>query len=743
MVSRSVVALAVAAAAAGGADAFSPSVLPSGIAPARLRLGATCPSTRGVLRPTPKSMGASLRMVVEDKEDRLAGDDVVQNAIRSYKQAVAATLAVTMFVSGLVAMPASSEAQPATASPPGTSMAKDGVAAGPSATPSDKTIIQEQVQQRKVAKLDPGVQDKVQVFAEILSGINSAYVDTPDLDKITELGFNAMLNSLDPYTEFENPKMTDQMRTLTTGNYGGVGLAIQKLKDPQDKDEPYVYVMNSFEGYAWSAGIRPGDKILQVNGVDVANKAVGDVSDLLKGQQGTQVVVQIERVGTPGPIEKTLTRRQVPLRDVPIAMTIDDKNEVGYAKLAGFSSSAPFELRYVINKMQEQNSIKGFILDMRGNSGGLLSSAVQIADIFLPENVPVVSTKGRPDQSPDLASDDFGFKPDRTDTMYKSMLIPKFMGRAPDGSPLFSDKPLLDPGVRVVVLVDKSTASAAEIVAGAIQDHDRGVVMGQTTYGKGLVQVLQKLSGGRQLKYTSAKYYTPSGRCIQSKSYKNEEGKVGTKATVLEDKDRMVFYTDNGRPVKDGGGIEPDVKIKANKVGQLRQVLGRWDAFYRYAGVIAKDLPDGEAKSKDDTPIVTDEVYSNFRKWAMDKMGDGALAASGPYSRSLDLFTEALNEGGFNEAIPDVKVLKKHLGDLLAREFDTDKKEIRDLLEEQVRRRYVIDAQVLSWGLSIDDTVEKAVDYAEKSDLYSSVINAKPIPGAQIANAEGSAMPME
>jgi len=681
-------------------------------------------------------------MKAEEHTDGPSGGDAISDAVdKLQSKMMAATLALTILLSGGVVAPEKSMAQPATASPPGTGISNGGVATnGPSATPSDTSVIQEQASQRKVAKLDPGVQDKVQVFAEILSGINSAYVDAPDLDKITELGFNAMLNSLDPYTEFENPKMTDQMRTLTTGNYGGVGLAIQKLKEPQtDKDEPYVYVMNSFQGYAWSAGIRPGDKILKVDGVDVANKPVGEVSELLKGQQGTQVVVTIERVGTNGPIEKQLTRRQVPIRDVPIAMTIDDKNEVGYAKLAGFSSSAPFELRYVINKMQEQTNLKGFILDMRGNSGGLLSSAVQIADIFLPENVPVVSTKGRADQSPDLASDDFGFKPDRKDTMYKSMLIPKFMGRSPDGAPVFSDKPLLDPGVKLVVLVDKQTASAAEIVAGAIQDHDRGVVMGQTTYGKGLVQVLQKLSGGRQLKYTSAKYYTPSGRCIQSKSYKNEEGKVGTKATTLEDKDRMVFYTDNGRPVRDGGGIEPDVKIEPPKRGQLKQALGRWDAFYRYAGVIAKDLQDGEIKAKDDKPMVSDEVYNDFKKWSMDKMGDAALASSGPYSRGLDLLTEALNEGGFNEAIPDVKALKKHLGELMVKEFETDKKVIKELLEDQLRRRYVVDAQVLSWGLINDATAEKAVEYVEKDELYTGILNTKqPIPGAQIATSSNS-----
>jgi len=213
---------------------------------------------------------------------------------------------------------------------------------------------------------------------------------------------------------------------------------------------------------------------------------------------------------------------------------------------------------------------------------------------------------------------------------------------------------------------------------------------------------------------------------------------VGTKASAIEDKDRVVFYTDNGRPIKDGGGIEPDVKVKPLRQGQLRQALSRWEAFYRYAGVLAKDIEDGEAKAKDDKPMVTDAMYDGFRKWAMEKMGDGSLASSGPYSKSLDLFTEALKEGGFNEAIPDVTALKKHLGDLMAKEFETDKKELRDVLEEQLRSRYVVTAQVLSWGLTTDEELEKAVDYVEKEELYSSVLNSKSIPGAQMAiSAEG------
>lgn len=577
-----------------------------------------------------------------------------------------------------------------------------------------------------VIELSPEIKDKVQVFAEILNDINSAYVDPIDLTKITETGFNAMLQSLDPYTEYENIKATESMRTTTQGNYGGVGLAISKVRDPSEKEEPYVYVMQSFEGYAFDAGVRVGDKIISVDGKDVASMSVGDVSEMLRGKRGTEVKITFERPGL-GKFEKVLQRRQVPLRDVPVALLLDDKNEVGYLKLSGFSATAPLEMAFVLNNMQKQSpNLKALVLDLRGNTGGLLSSAIKIADFFLPDGVTVVSTKGRivnseSEEGNVIKAEGINSK---GEVKYKANQIRQYVGQAPDGRPLFNDIPVVSDKIRVVVLTDHYTASASEIVAGAIQDHDRGILLGETTYGKGLVQQLQRLSGGRQIKFTSGKYYTPSGRCIQNKVYAAKSDGRGTEENKIKDADRKVFYTDNGRPVRDGGGIEPDVPLKPVKAGQLEQQLNRWEAFFKYAAVLAPQITDGEAKAQREAPMVSDEDYANFEKWAVSQTTSDEMNKYGPFAKSLELFKEALEDGGYTEAIADVKSLQKHLTQLIIGEFKTEKEQLKNRLETAVRSRFVPESKVLAASVTTDKQIEEAMKYAEDPALYAQTIKS-------------------
>ena len=523
--------------------------------------------------------------------------------------------------------------------------------------------------------------------------------------------------------------------------------------------------MNAFEGYAFDAGVRVGDKILKVDGKDVKDIPVAgwltrcaapqlspmllylsiylylsispsyfliyshsdpppptptsDASELLKGQQGTEVKVTLERNGKV--MDKVLNRRQVPLRDVPLAMSVDDKNEIGYVKLSGFSSYAPFELRFALGRLNQMHPLKSVILDLRGNTGGLLSSAIQIADIFLPPDVNVVSTKGRVvETATGTDANSVGVTPAK-EVQYKSKMIPKYGGSNPDGSPKFLNEPLLDPNVKVVVLTDKMTASASEIVSGAIQDHDRGILVGETTYGKGLVQVLQRLSGGRQLKFTTAKYYTPSGRCIQSKTYK-ADGKSGTTESKVTDKDRQTFFTDAGRPVRDGGGVEPDVLVPPRKPGQLETFLGRWDAFYRYAGQVAPTLKNGEELATLSAPIVTDEVYDKFQKWAMSQVDTEALTVGGPFAKSLELFTDAIKEAGFDDAVGDIKMVQKHLNDLMISEFKTQKEPLKKKLESQIRSRFVVESRVLASGVDSDPAIIKAVELLDNNVLFADTL---------------------
>lgn len=491
--------------------------------------------------------------------------------------------------------------------------------------------------------------------------------------------------------------------------------------------------MNSFEGYAFESGVRVGDKIVKVNGKDVKDLPVPDVSELLKGKQGTEVKVTFERNGKIK--EEVLQRRQIPLRDVPLAMAIDDKNEIGYAKLSGFSSTAPFELRFVMGRLQAAHPLKALILDLRGNTGGLLSSAVQIADIFLPPDVNVVSTKGRTVETATGALGKTAVTPSK-EVQYKSQMIPKYGGSNPDGSPKFLNEPLLDSNVKVVVLVDKLTASASEIVSGAIQDHDRGILIGETTYGKGLVQVLQRLSGGRQLKFTTAKYYTPSGRCIQAKTYA-ADGKGGNKESKIGEEQRTVFYTDAGRPVRDGGGVEPDVMFAPPKVGELESYLNRWDAFYRYAGVISQGYtPEkGEQLAMGSEPIVTDAMYADFQKWVSKQADPNTLASTGPFAKSLEIFTQALKESGFDEAVGDIKVVQDHLNRLMLSEFGKDKEQLMQRLESAVRSRYVVESRVMAASINYDKAIYKAVDILENDSLFAETLQKGRKAG--FANAPG------
>ncbi|EKX54929.1 hypothetical protein GUITHDRAFT_99580 [Guillardia theta CCMP2712] len=605
------------------------------------------------------------------------------------------------------------------------------------------------------------IEEKVELFAEILKDIQNLYVEPVDLDKLTETGFNAMLSSLDPYTEFENVQAAQQMKVQTFGNYGGVGLVIAKPKNSKGEELPYINIMGAFEGYAFDAGLRAGDVLLSVNGKDVKDLPVDKVSELLKGDPGTSVKIRYSRPGIAEVQEQELKRRIVLLRDVPLGMMIGDEAEkIGYVKLQGFSSSAAAELAYVISQLQSKSPLNGLILDLRNNPGGLLTSAIKVSDLFIGEGKDIVTTRGRLIESniaSDTAKSELSQDENKVDkslltksgqksktssfeTVYKAMpiLIPAGNSR------VAFHPPLLDPSTRLVVLVNKviwmkkgfpapashvqqNTASASEIVAGALQDHDRAVIIGETTYGKGLVQQLQKIGkGGTQIKFTVGKYYTPSGRCIQSKTYKEaKNGFVGTEATAIAE--RKVFYTDNGRPVRDAGGIEPDIAMQPAQPGQLEKELEKRDTFFKFATEWQKKhVDDGEALAKGPLPVVTDEVYKEFQRYVEKEESE----FEGPFDKSLELMQEALDQAGYGEAKNDVQSLQKHLSSLLMGEFDKNRKDIMKRLEIAIRQHYVPESYILSLSLADDEQVcyghltlkEKAYAIAKDGAQYQTVL---------------------
>mmetsp|Transcript_56546 Transcript_56546/g.133574 ORF Transcript_56546/g.133574 Transcript_56546/m.133574 type:complete len:554 (-) Transcript_56546:187-1848(-) len=531
-----------------------------------------------------------------------------------------------------------------------------------------------------------------------------------------------MLTSLDPYTEFENVKVAEEMKVQTFGNYGGGGLVITKAKDATGKDVPGVKVVDAFEGYAYKQGMRAGDLLLKVGGQDVTALSIPEVSNLLKGPADSSVNIEYKRPGVPATQQISLPRKAVVLRDVPLALTIGEGDQkVAYAKLRGFSSSAAAELFYVLNAFQKDGPAPSVILDLRGNGGGLLNSAIKVSDLFLSEGQKVVSTRGRIlDDPSDRASQTPGFS-QKENLDDKNVKTFETIYNAEQS--VYYTPPLLAPQTKVVVLIDRGTASAAEIVAGAIQDHDRGLILGETSYGKGLVQQLQRLGkNGQQIKFTVGKYYTPSGRCIQSKSYKaGDKPGSGTTATKFNDADRKVFFTDSGRTVKDAGGIEPDVFVKSSETKMLSRELYRRDAFYQFADVWqAKHAADGEKLATTaGAEVISDAEYNDFKLFVQKN----TVGLDTSFDKNLDTLEKSLKDQGFTEAISEVEALKGKLDGLIIKEFDTDKTNVKRLLASVIKARYLPDSAILQQSLENDPQIEKALAVLRDSKQYTAALS--------------------
>jgi len=607
------------------------------------------------------------------------------------------------------------------------------------------------------------IQEKAELFGEILADLQDLYVDPVDLDKLAETGFQAMLNSLDPYTEYENVEAAKVMRTQTIGNYGGVGLVITKNRDPKGVAQPYITVANAFEGYAFDAGMRVGDTLVAVDDTDLKDTSTNDVSAMLKGEPGSKVVLKYKRPGVDTVQSCELTRKIVLLRDVPLGMTLGkDEDRVGYVKLQGFSTSAAAELAYVIGQLQAESPLKSLVLDLRGNPGGLLSSAIKVSELFINEGEKIVTTRGRTISTGDplnagtataavtsaqvapspkdktsettvpASAGAPGIKRSTFETTYNSDPIAM---RIPNGQQqVVFHPPLLKKDTKLVVMVNKGTASAAEIVSGAIQDHDRGIILGETTYGKGLVQQLQRLGqGGQQIKFTIGKYYTPSGRCIQSKAYTAKNGGLGTDEIKVKDEDRKVFYTDSGRKVRDGGGIEPDIAKKDPQVGQLERELDRKDLFFEYASKYeAMHLVDGDQLAKQQALMATEEVYADFQQWVLKQTVD----VESPFDKSLDIMKTALEETGYTAALGEVQTLKVKLQSLTQEEFKKDAGSIKRRLDLALRSRFVPESVVTSVALYGDVQVDEAFQIATDPLKYLSILGNKPASKQQVVSAE-------
>lgn len=518
------------------------------------------------------------------------------------------------------------------------------------------------------------ISKNLDIYTTLYRELNTNYVDEISPGDLMKTGIDAMLESLDPYTVYIPESEVEDYKFITTGQYGGVGALIQKQGD-------FIIVAEPYEGKpAHLAGIKAGDKILEVDGKSVEGKSTGDVSTILKGQPGTNVKVLIERLGIDSPIEIELERENVKIENIPYYGMLEDG--VGYIKLTGFTQHAGKEVKEAFLELKDNNDLNGIILDLRGNGGGLLQEAVNITNIFVDKGQVVVSTKGK--------------LPSKNHT-YRTTNV------------------AVDKEISLVILVDNLSASASEIVAGAIQDLDRGVVLGQRTFGKGLVQNMIPLSYNSQAKITVAKYYIPSGRCIQAIDYsKKDENGHGER---IPDSLITAYQTKGGRTVYDGLGIEPDIKTDIEKLSALSYTLLTKYLFFDFATQFEMDNPEIDAADKFK---ITNEIYSDFVEYLDGKDYDYTTKCE----ETLEKLKKYANEEKYFE---DISVefdalaanLKKNKQDDLAKHKD----EINKILRIEIISRYFYQKGKIISSLEDDVDIAKAIDIINEKDSYFAILD--------------------
>lgn len=476
----------------------------------------------------------------------------------------------------------------------------------------------------------------IDIFGRVYKEVTLNYVDEVDPEKFMEAGIDGLLTTLDPYTNFINASEGDEVELITTGKYGGIGVTIG-VRDN------YITIMTLMEGYsAQRQGIQPGDRILEIDGKSVIGAKPEGVRSMTRGEPGTEVHLKVERDGEPKPMDFTLVREEIQLHNVSYADFVGDG--IGYVRLERFSRGAGDELRLAIKELKLRGTVRGMILDLRDNPGGLLDAAVDVVEKFAPKGSLVVSTRGR--------------KPETEKKFYVTE------------EPMLADVPL-------VVLVNRNSASASEIVAGAIQDLDRGIILGTRTFGKGLVQTITPLSYNTQLKITTAKYYTPSGRCIQEIDYqhKNKDGVFA----ITPDSLRKEFKTLKGRKEFELGGVQPDSLVAEPDHSDIHDQLLRKSMYFRFATRYAAQHHEQPAQ------LPADSVLSEFRQFLTDEKftweDDGE-------AKLKELETIADKEKYGQEVRDEMREMKNRLAAEKLNAFDRSRSEILRDLKIEIMSRY-------------------------------------------------------
>ena len=511
------------------------------------------------------------------------------------------------------------------------------------------------------------------IFATLFKEVNALYVDEVNPNKLVRTGIDAMLTSLDPYTNYIPEDEVEDFRTTNTGQYGGIGAVTREI----GKRTVVTMIM---EGYgAQKGGLKIGDEVVRIDDIELSKLSREESSQLMKGQVGTPVSLTVKRMGVDKPIKLEFKREKIKLNNVPYAGIVAD--DIAYIQLSDFTPDAAKEVKNALTVLKEQGA-KGVILDLRGNPGGLLIEAVNITNLFLPKGKLVVSTKGKIPEN---------------NLNYETLNTP------------------IDTEIPVSVLINRGSASASEIVAGTLQDYDRGIVIGEKSYGKGLVQVSRPLSYNSQLKVTTAKYYTPTGRCIQVLDYthRRDDGSVGS----IPDSIKRAFKTTNGRTVYDGGGIDPDVKTETREAHTLTQVLFEKGFLFDFAAQYVYNNPQQvEAR----TFTLTDEGYRQFVNWMKDKN----YAYKSYLEYQLHQFSqEAKKEKYYTDLKSQIDGIQSRIADSKKNELMLYKDEIKMLLEEEIVSHYYLEKGGIEAGFKYDDDVKKATELLHNHDQYKKLLN--------------------
>lgn len=511
----------------------------------------------------------------------------------------------------------------------------------------------------------------LELMDQIYEQLDKYYVDDVKAGSLSKTAIDAMLKELDPYTVYYHESNIEDYQLMTTGQYGGIGALIRKKGD-------FVFIAEPYEGEpAQKSGLKAGDKILSIDGVSMEKKNSSEVSSALKGPKGTTIEIEVERNNSKKEVI-TVERGEIKLPDVPYSGLL--KNEAGYIKLNSFTRTASSEVKKALVQLKKDGA-KSIILDLRGNGGGLLIEAVNIVNLFIPKNQVVVTTKGRV------------IEENRT---YKTKQDP------------------VDLDIPVVVLVNESSASASEIVSGSLQDLDRAVVVGTRSFGKGLVQRTYDLDYGSKMKLTIAKYYTPSGRCVQRLEYYDKLD--SDSAEEIPDSLITIFKTKNGREVIDGRGVEPDESVKQRELSRLTITLLRNNFIFDYATDFYYSHSTIDAAEKFE---ISDDMYEEFKSYILNQEFTYSTASEEMLNRMKET---AKNEGFYNDLKSEFESLMSKVTPSKERDLEKFKTQIKLLLENEIISRYYYQNGRAIQSFKDDVFINTSLEILQNKARYNTIL---------------------